>query len=265
MRTEQLEPETEALLLRLVPDLPSQWEGASPEEIARMEALAGRPLPRFYRWFLSRMGRAMGPLAYPTLDFSVGKILSCYEQGLLSPSRRFLLIGHESDERTPFHLFYDFDYAVRDDARVVNFDLERSSLYRNKRRRYALGGPLYIGFDTFREMLAWGEFFTSRIEKLPQQCSGLFRGSADITRHLDSIMANLRFTKPIPTGTCCALYDRPDAAMKVRATPREPPSERHFFALGAQDPGVLQRILGEIASGSSIEVEVRSWGPSAVG
>lgn len=261
MRTEELEPETEALLLRLVPELSSHWEGASPEEIERMEQVAGRPLPRFYRWFLSRMGHAMGPLAYPTLDFSVGTILSCYERGLLVPNRRFLLIGYESDERNPLHLFYDFDYAVRDDARVVNSDLARTSLNRAGRRKCPLGGPLYIGFDTFREMLAWGEFFASRIEKLPQQCVGTFRGSTDVIAHLDSVMASLSFTKPIPTGTCCGIYDRSDAAMKVRATPRDPPSPRHFFALGANDPDSAQRILDEIAAKSPIEVEVRSWIP----
>ncbi|PRP93717.1 hypothetical protein ENSA7_81450 [Enhygromyxa salina] len=44
MRPEDLEPELDELLLRIVPNLASQWRGAT-------EQIAGRPLPRFYRWF----------------------------------------------------------------------------------------------------------------------------------------------------------------------------------------------------------------------
>ncbi|MCX4242315.1 hypothetical protein [Paraliomyxa miuraensis] len=68
----------EALLLRLVPDLERQWEGATQDEIDRIEAIAGRPLPPFYCWFLIRMGHSMGSIAYPRLDFSAPKVLSCY-------------------------------------------------------------------------------------------------------------------------------------------------------------------------------------------
>lgn len=247
MQPQELEPETEALLLSLAPDLPLYWQGASPEEIAQMEQIAGRPLPRFYRWFLSRMGREMGPFTYPSLDFSVAKVLSCYHEGLVLPNRRFLLIGYESDEVMPLHVFYDFDFPAREDARVV--------------RLHFLGGPLHNQFDTFREMLAWGKFFTSRVYKLSQRCEGSFRGTGDVVAQLDSVMEALGFSKPIPTGNCCALYDRVDAAMAVQATPRDPPSTYHFFKLSGMTTGALRRILGTIGMETRFDIEIESWTP----
>jgi len=237
----------EALLLGLFPDLPLYWHGASEEDIARMEAIAGRPLPRFYRWFLSRMGRSMGPLAYPSMDFSVAKILSCYNEELVLPNPRLLLIGYEQNEDMPLHLFYDFDFPARDDVRVT--------------KRHFLGGPIYNGFETFREKLAWGKFLTERVEKLPQRCEGSFRGTGDVVQALDSVMDNLSFKKLIPTGDCCALYDRPDAAMTIQSTPDEPPSLFHFFDLGGSSTGVLRRILGNIGTETRFDVKITSWTP----
>ena len=109
----------EAFLLDLVPDLQDAWKGATEDELARIEAIAGRPLPRSYRWFLLRMGHDMGPLAYPTADFSAPEVLDCYDRGLFAPNPRFLMIGHESDEMMPLHFFYDFEHSVREDARVM--------------------------------------------------------------------------------------------------------------------------------------------------
>jgi len=57
------EASLEALLVRLLPGLAQQWQGAPGSEIDRIEAIAGRQLPPFYRWFLARMGRSMGPRA----------------------------------------------------------------------------------------------------------------------------------------------------------------------------------------------------------
>lgn len=247
MRAQNLEPETEALLKRLAPSLPQQWEGASADEIELMEALASRRLPRFYRWFLERMGRSMGPLRYPTLDFSVDRVLSCYENGLLAPDDRFLLIAYESDVVLPLHLFYDFQYPERDDARVVS--------------RAFSGGPIHFGFDTLREMLVWGEFLVSRISKFPHRCRGTLGGNHDVIARLDPIMGELGFFKPIPTGQRCAIYDQPDAAMKIRSVAQGPAGPRPVFDLGGASPEVLQLILGRIAFASAIDVEVRDWIP----
>ena len=75
----------ESFLLRLLPNLASERQGASEAEIAQLETIAGRPLPAVYRWFLQRMGKDMGAMSYPTLDFSAVKVLSCYRDGLVEP------------------------------------------------------------------------------------------------------------------------------------------------------------------------------------
>jgi len=46
---QEIEAVMEAFLLRVVPGLAEQWKGATPDEIARIEEIAGRPLPSFYR------------------------------------------------------------------------------------------------------------------------------------------------------------------------------------------------------------------------
>jgi hypothetical protein len=92
--TQRLEPEIEDfLLLRVVPGLAEQWQGSTPDEIVQIERLAGRPLPPFYNRFLTRMGQSMGPLTYPTLDFSAQRVLACYAEKLVVPHPRFLLIA----------------------------------------------------------------------------------------------------------------------------------------------------------------------------
>lgn len=237
----------EALLLSLLPDLQRQWQGASEEQIGQIERLAGGSLPRFYRWFLLRMGRSMGPLAYETIDFSADKILTCYAEKHFRPDPRFLLIGADSDELTELHVHYDFDYPDRDDARVV--------------KRSALGGAIYPEFETFREKLAWGKFLRYRVEKYPQLCMGFLKSQGnDVLSYLNPVLASMGFTVPIPTGKCCALYQRANAAMVTSCAPNDAP-KRHIFRLGGSDAAALRKILGVVATETSLEVKIKSWTP----
>lgn len=235
----------EDLLLRLDPELPTQWQGATEQEIEQLERLAGRPLPRFYRWFLSRMGRNMGSVSYATLDFSAPKLLSCYAEGLTTPDRRFLMIAHESDELMPLHLFYDFDHPARDDARVVLTDAGRHELYNH--------------FDTLREMLAWGHFLEFRIMKQPARCCGLFKDPGEnVPEELDLVLDSLGFTTPIPTGPHCRLYEGDRACMLTSSSIDRPP-RTHSFDLGGDDAGYLRQLLGEIATETTLEIKIEEW------
>ena len=237
----------EALLERLVPGLSANWQGASEAEIEQIEVIAGRPLPRFYRWFLMRMGRSMGRLAYQSLDFSARKVLTSYAEELFVPHPRFLMIGHESDEIMPLHVLYDLDFPARDDARVT--------------KRHALGGASHHQFATFREMLAWGKFLHHGVEAMPQRCSGSFvDDGGDVLAHLDPVMASLGFKKPIPSGSHCALYEGASAAMATSATPGDEP-RIHFFDLGGHDVGRLRRTLGVIGTETPLEVKISRWTP----
>jgi hypothetical protein len=237
----------ENLLLRTVPGLAEQWRGANPAMIEKIERIADRPLPAFYRWFLSRMGQSMGTLAYPTLDFSAERVLACYAQKLVKPDPRFLLIAHESDEMMPLHLFYDFKATARDDALVTS--------------REASGGELTDGFETLREMLAWGAFSLFRIYRAPQSCKGSLKGDGpDFLTGLDAVMSSLGFDQPIPTGPFCRVYERPDAAMICRGAPRTKLGHRRTFQLGGSSEGSLRKLLGEIAAARVLELTVKNWG-----
>jgi len=243
------EPGLESLLLRIVPGLAQQWKVSTPDEIAQLERLAGRPLPLFYRWFLSRMGQSMGPLSNSTLDFSAQRILDCYAEGLVEPDPRFLLIAYESDEMMPLHLFYDFSAPIRDDALVT--------------KRDAQGGELHDMFETLREKLAWGALFIYRVSEMPQQCNGLLEGDEpDFLSRLDPVMSGLGFTQPVRTGRSCRLYERSDAAMVCNGVPRAGVGNRVAFTLGGSNAETLRRILGAVSMESLLNVLVCKWDPA---
>jgi hypothetical protein len=244
-----LEPEMERLIRRLVPD-PSRLVGATEDEIRRVEAHAERALPSFYWWFLARMGRSMGPLAYPRMDCRASTILSNYEDGYFVPDGRRLLIGYSTDEMRPLHLFYDFEFPARDDARVVKMEDPDADDFPQ--------------FETFREMVAWGKFANLRVLPSPQRCRGVFIDDEnDVLARLHPVMETLGMQRPegIRTGSHCAFYERQDAAMVTRATVGKPP-RIHAFTLGGSDARVLRRILGEVAIQSTLRVEVSEWTPA---
>lgn len=242
------ESELETLLLRIVPEFAAQWQGVTPGEIEQIEQLAGRPLPPFYRWFLSRMGKSMGRLAYRILDFSAQRVVACYAEKLVAPDPQFLFIGYNSDEVMPLHAFYDLEAPARADALVTVRD--------------ALGNERHDRFETLREMLAWGAFLQFRVGTMPQQCEGTITGEhPGLLSRLDPVMSSLGFTQPVPTGPYCRLYERPDAAMVCSSPPSAACEGSQVFTLGGGDAGTLRRILGEIATDSSLEIEVDEWKP----
>jgi hypothetical protein len=247
MRPQELEPEVEEFFARLLPDLDQELRGATQDEVDRIERIAGCILPRFYRWFLLRMGEGMGPLAYPTLDFRASTVLSCYAERLFMPHPRFLMIGHETNEMMPLHALYDFEHPARYDARVV--------------KRSPMGGAIYNRFETFREMIVWGVFRSEYVGNLKQRCRGsLTDGGGDVLSHLDPVMKSMGFVSPIPTGPCCGVYQGAGLGLATSATPGQPP-RNHFFYLGGPNAGRLRRILGEIATETSLELSVDEWWP----
>jgi len=244
------ETSLETLLNRLVPGSTGQWQGATGSEIERIEAIAGRPLPPFYRWFLSRMGRSMGPISYPTVDFSAHGVLSALTSGQMAAHPRYLLIGYEQDELMPLHYFYDLDQPIRGDALVVRMITPRDESHEQ--------------FETFREMLAWGELWSQRIERAPQQCAGTLRASVEVQARLEPMMRRLGFEVPIETGSYCGLYEREDAALICTGTPNDPPVSQ-TFGLGGRDAVTLAQILSEVASELTVEIKPSAWKPPLPG
>ncbi|MCY1059890.1 SMI1/KNR4 family protein [Nannocystis sp. SCPEA4] len=236
----------ERFLLQLVPGIDAGWEGASQEEIAEIEAIAGRPLPNFYRWFLTRMGRDMGALSFVTVDFSAARVIACYREEIEEPDPPYLLIGYESDPVVPMHTWYDLDQPNRDDALVLSREID--------------GLLTQIGFETFRELLAWKAMLNFRIDMLPVRCEGQFTADGpDVRERIERAVALMGFEQPVSTGPFCGIFDRPDAGMTCRIGPRSSVDNVLFFRLAGADTGVIRRILGVIAKESDLKVEVEAW------
>jgi hypothetical protein len=250
MRAQNLdETEIENLFAQLAPNSSGSTAGASEQEIKQLEQLAGRPLPAFYHWFLRNLGRDMGPFGYARVDCSVSTILACYQEGMFPPSTRYFLIGYSTDQAVPAHRFYDLDRSMRDDACVVEAD--------------DLDGSIEAKFETFREMLAWRNFLEFRVMGWPYQCRGLLKDrGADVLSQLEPLMAMRGLKSPIPngTGSYCALLDGSQSSLVSRAIPDSPP-RRHTFTIGADEQGTLRRMIGEIATATSLEVKVSEWTP----
>jgi hypothetical protein len=242
-----VEPALEGLLLRIVPNLAAGWQGASANEVAALEAIAHRPLPDFYRWFLERMGKSMGPMRYPTVDFSAQGVLEAYAMGSIERDDRYLLIGYERDELTPLHYFYDLDRPARGDALVVRMLTPRDETHEQ--------------FETLREMLAWGELWAARVEKAAQSCRGSLRAvSGDPYAALEPILRRLGFDTPIATGAFCGLYERADATLIGSGAPSDAPGTQSF-ALGGTDAATLGQLLSAIADDSTVEITLSGWNP----
>ncbi|WAS97247.1 SMI1/KNR4 family protein [Nannocystis punicea] len=237
------EDEIERLITRLVPDAHHGWIAATPEDIAAIEANAGRPLPPFYRWFLTRMGRYMGALEYASIDFSVERVLLCYREEFEEPDPRYLLIGYQCDPVVPMHIWYDLDRPNRGDALVVT---------------RAIGDTLVQhDFETLREMLAYKAMLNYRLPALQARCRGEFTcDGPGVRARLERAIEALKFEQPIPTGPYCGIFDRPDAAMVCHVSPDGGEDDVLFFNLGADSPGKLRRILGVITKETGLDVEI---------
>lgn len=245
------EPGLERLLLRIVPGLAAEWQGATGEEISRLESLAGRPLPAFYRWFLARLGKSMGPMIYPGVDFSALGVLGAYAAGRVAADPRYLLIGYDHDEVSPLHYFYDLDAALRGDALVVRMLTPKDESHEQ--------------FETLREMLAWGELYAQRVAAASQQCRGVLRFEGQsLEAALEPALAELGFDTPLETGAYCGLFEREDVALVASGTPREPLG-RQSFALGGRDAVSLAQVLHTLATRSAVAIDIVAWAPPLSG
>lgn len=245
------EPALEQLLLRIVPGLAAAWHGASEAELSRIESIAGRPLPAFYRWFIQRLGKSMGPMVYPGVDFTAQGVLAAYAAGRITPDRRYLLIGYDNDDVSPLHYFYDLDAVARGDALVV--------------RMLTPSEESHEQFETLREMLAWGELYSYGVAAAAQQCRGVLRYTGEsLAAALQPALGELGFSEPIETGAYCGLFERAGLALVASGTPGDPPG-RQNFALGGHDASSLAQVLGTLATRSSVEIDIGSWNPPLPG
>jgi hypothetical protein len=238
-----LEPEMERLMARLVPDFTSRVQGATPEEIDSLERIAGRPLPQFYRWFLWRMGRDMGPISYRSLDFSAKAVIAAYEGRAFTAMPPIQLIAYDTDPISLDHLAYDLDQPNRGDALIVDGDGAAS-------------------FETLREMLVYGELLRASAAIHGQRVSAVLydEDGDDVVAQLAPILSELGFSSPVETGARCVLQERDDAMLVgfVRVD-----RDRAFLSInvGARDQGDVRKLLGAITSASGLQIDIDEWDP----
>ncbi|HEX5660063.1 MAG TPA: SMI1/KNR4 family protein [Polyangiales bacterium] len=244
----------ERYLLRIVPKLAAEWQGAREEEIARIQALTPHPLPQFYVWFLRRMGRSMGPMAFPLVDFSVNAILAAYadeEEYPIDPlwiEEGYLMIGYNRDNVMPLHLWYDLNERTPEDALVVHGDATVAEATRD--------------FSNFAELLVWGKAGKFRVYTRAQACDGSFKDDAyEPFVCLDPVMKQLGFHQPVAMQGRCRVYEREDATMICKGSLDDERDKFRFYRLGAPDEATIRSILGTIARETRLLVKLDAWEP----
>lgn len=246
------ESQVETLLMELAPQLAPNWGGATDEEIAALEAIAGRPLPAFYRWFLGRLGRSMGPLRYRSLDFSCKGVLEAYAHEKVDEHPRYLLVAYDHDPVYPYHLFYDLDRPARDDALVVSGeDLDDEATEDDFDPR----------FETLREMIAWGAVLNHGVMKRPQRCEGVLESrSGEVVAELGPVLSSFGVESAIETGGYCCVRRGEDVDFVSRSTPGKSP-HLQTFTIGGASATAIRRLLGEITSATELELQLGKWDP----
>jgi hypothetical protein len=242
----------EALLRRVFPRLDEEIEGASSSEIDQVRRIVGHDLPRFYEWFLSRMGRSMGRIASPCIDYTARRVLWCYEQGLAEPDPDDLLIGFDTtNDPMGLQIFYDFCRPCRDDAMTGKGEPD--------------AGPVYWEFETFREHLGWGKIDAHVVMKSPIYCEGTVGSLTGLNAidELKKFMVAQGFEQPLPTGSYCGIFMRPDMTMTCSRDIMVE-TETAAFGLGGQSQAWLRRFLGELALSDTLELhdDMLEWGAS---
>lgn len=233
------EAEFEALLQRAYPGYEAQIQGCSAAEIEAIEQISPAPLPAFYRWFLQRFGRELGPLAYPYTDFRAAAVLEYYAEdwnGTKPTLAHGLVIGCSTDPMWP-NLVYDLRYPARDDARV---------------RMGTLGN------ETLREDLTWGVFLSAIIPTFPRICRGVISaGTESALDDLTEVMLRLGYVQPIPTGFRTRFFMGTDAAMMLDGDFDS--NAALAFRFGATTSTRIREIFGVLCSEVNMEIWKLEW------
>lgn len=245
-----LELELEALLLRIVPDLERAWSGATADDIEALEErveLTGHDFPPFYRWFLSRLGGSVGALHPMLRGFTAASVLAAYRSGSVDLGPTQYLIGRMPDPLMPLDVYYDLAHPLRDDALVLSAVVE--------------SGPERRNAETFREWIAAGALVSFGVMKAPHRCFGAFIDEAGgVADQLEAVMRGLGFTSPLTaTGPYCRLYERDDVTVVAKASVEPSSLGILVFNIGGPSVVAIRRLLGEIATGSSIQVDADRW------
>lgn len=246
-----LEPELNAWLAKLLPELDQHVQPATPSDTAAMERYAGRPLPRFYRWFLARMGRDNAPFALRTMELRVGRILQAYEDGTFHRDPRFLFVGYETNTEVQEHFVYDLDHPARDDARLATM------------ATYDEEPDWPVGYETFREFFVESIFYQYVLAEKEQQVAFIIETEDDdtVTRHLDPFFTSMGLTSPIATGPYARFYEGERQAAIASASLDTPGPFRMRMRVGCDTVAEARALVGHLATHDDLTLARVRWEP----
>ncbi|MEM7152014.1 MAG: hypothetical protein AAF799_04190 [Myxococcota bacterium] len=246
----ELEPELEALLVRLVPDMRSRWQSASEADIEALETIAGEELPRCYQWFLRRLGRGWADIGFGTHDFSAQTIVAGHARGLFPPHEGMMCIAHDTAEWEPQLRYYDLAHPADDDAPVF------------------MAGPEAEDFEgeyeSLRALIASTIFRNHYVRRMPHRCAGLLvdDGEGNATTALLPVLEDLGFSTPVATGSLCQLYEDGTHVLHSYRSPESTAPYVLPFDLGAPSVAALRKLLGIICTSTDLVAENLTWDPA---
>lgn len=243
-----LEPELERLLEKYVPDMASNWSRASDHDIATLEAIAGRELPRCYRWMLLRLGRGWADIAYGSLDLSAQAVTQGYARKAFPELEGMMCIALDTDSFQPQLRYYDLAHGTDDDAPVFEAGPEDDELSAE--------------YETLREFIGVAVFSSQRVDTLPIRVEGIFiseEGSSALDE-FEHFVEDHGYRAPLTTGRFCTAYDDGEVAISSYSTPAASTRRDLLpFRLGGPSEGELRKFLGLLATGTSLRAHHLLW------
>lgn len=222
---------------------PPHWapvRGASPEDIARLESVQGRPLPEDYVVFLQRMGHSTQGLNWDHIDFRLDtmlRILLKPRENLVLP-KRYLLIG---EDLTESDLRYALDLRGRseDGTAVVRTE------YRFNEDLTPEG--VVPEATSLAELLFNNTYLDVRIHSLPQisDYSGLrFINKPEEKQPHDFVLEELGLVRHPLSGPFFQAYESDEGRVAVRWNE----GQYGQIILGSEDRAWLSKTGEELSS-----------------
>lgn len=222
------------------PAFPGTVRGASADEIARLEPLAGRPLPRSYRAFLATMGHGLGTFdPFPDgMVVSIEELISLYESEPPLYPERYLLIGVDYGGYR-MDLFLE-TLRPETEPRVVRF---------NRETELVTPDMMSLQAESLPELLFSMAFYSVRMSRLPWQARLVPSEEAlpppEAARRMEEYArtaARLGFARFPYTGPWSPCYDRADAALYCY---QPPPCDPSFTvaAMAERECNLLAEVL----------------------
>lgn len=252
--TDFISPRT-ALILALIdlveqyaPGFASRIQGASSEELHRLEEQLRHPLPNSYKDFLSLMGKDLGGFETPQVDLRLERVQDFYEVTEPQPPHRFIFIGaHDEDPYMDYYL--DCRMPTGSQCPVIRAESPEQLLKPEK---------LWRSFASLEDMLfVWA--FRNRLSRLghrrkfspalQRNSQGMMVIPPGILGSVEALAARLGFQKLPHTSPLTLLFERGDAALYLS---RPTPEGGITSELAAQDSREFRKVEEAITDNTAL-------------